>query len=92
MFASKKNQIVNRTMTSSKEQIAPFAEIKSFFSKKSFRRFKHKDHVSRNEQLHNTRIAEQTIIFTEIECNNLFAHNALTQRQRSSSDQQSRYH
>jgi hypothetical protein len=42
--------------------------------------FKHRNHVSRNEQLHNTKIAEQTIIFTEVECNNLFAHNASTQR------------
>jgi hypothetical protein len=58
--------------------------------KKFFFVFKHRDHVSRNEQLHNTKIAEQTIIFTEIECNNLLAHSASTQRQRSSNDQQSR--
>jgi hypothetical protein len=51
---------------------------------------KHKNHVSRNEQLHNTKIVEQTIIFTKIECNNLLAHNTSTQRQRSSNDQQSR--
>jgi hypothetical protein len=61
-----------------------------FFEEEVFVVFKHRDHVSRNEQLHNTRIAEQTIIFTEIECSNLLVHNASTQRQRSSSDQQSR--
>jgi hypothetical protein len=60
------------------------------FEKEIFVVLKHKNHVSRNEQLHNTRIVEQTIIFTEIECSNLFAHNASTQRQRSSNDQQSR--
>jgi hypothetical protein len=58
--------------------------------KKIFFVLKHRNHVSRNEQLHNTKIAEQTIIFTEIECNNLFAHNASTQCQRSANDQQSR--
>jgi hypothetical protein len=52
--------------------------------------FKHKNHVSRNEQLHSTRIVEQTIIFTKIECSNLLVHNASTQRQRSLSDQQSK--
>jgi hypothetical protein len=51
---------------------------------------KHRDHVSRNEQLHSTKIAEQTIIFTEIECSNLFVHSASTQRQRSVNDQQSK--
>ncbi len=60
------------------------------FEEEIFFVFKHKDHVSRNEQLHNTRIVEQTIIFTKIEYNNLFAHNASTQRQRSANDQQSR--
>jgi hypothetical protein len=58
------------------------------FEEEIFFVFKHKDHVSRNEQLHNTKIVEQTIIFTEIECNNLLAHNASTQRQRSANDQQ----
>ncbi len=60
------------------------------FEEKVFVVLKHRNHVSRNEQLHNTKIVEQTIIFTKIECNNLFAHNASTQRQRSSNDQQSR--
>ncbi len=61
-----------------------------FLEEEIFVVLKHRDHVSRNEQLHNTKIVEQTIIFTEIECNNLFAHSASTQRQRSLSDQQSR--
>jgi hypothetical protein len=61
-----------------------------FFLEKVFFVFKHRNHVSRNEQLHNTKIAEQTIIFTEIECSNLLVHSALTQRQRSASNQQSR--
>jgi hypothetical protein len=39
MFASKKNQIVNRTTTSSKKQIATFAEIRFFFSKNKFSSF-----------------------------------------------------
>jgi hypothetical protein len=60
------------------------------FEEEIFFVLKHKNHVSQNEQLHNTRIVEQTIIFTKIECSNLFAHNASTQRQRSANDQQSR--
>ncbi len=36
MFASKKNQIVNRATINSRKQIATFAAIKSFFSKKKF--------------------------------------------------------
>jgi hypothetical protein len=58
-----------------------------FFEEEVFFVLKHKDYVSRNEQLHNTKIVEQTIIFTKIECNNFFAHNASTQRQRFANDQ-----
>jgi hypothetical protein len=38
-FVSRENQIVNRTTTNSREQIATFAEIRSFFSKKKFSSF-----------------------------------------------------
>ncbi len=54
----------------------------NFFFEKIFIVFKHKYHVFRNWQLHNTKIAEQTIIFTEIECNNFFVYCTLTKRQR----------
>ncbi len=39
MIASKKNQIINRATASSREQIATFVAIKSFFSKKKFSSF-----------------------------------------------------
>jgi hypothetical protein len=39
MLASKENRIVNRATASSREQIATFAAIESFFSKKEFSSF-----------------------------------------------------
>jgi hypothetical protein len=39
MFALKKNQIVSQTTTNSRKQIATFAEIRFFFSKKEFSSF-----------------------------------------------------
>jgi hypothetical protein len=39
MFAFKKNQIVSRTTTNNKKQIATFVEIRCFFSKKEFSSF-----------------------------------------------------
>jgi hypothetical protein len=39
IFASKENQIVSRTTTKSREQIATFDEIRIFFSKKEFSSF-----------------------------------------------------
>jgi hypothetical protein len=35
-FVSRENQIASRTTTNSREQVATFAEIRSFFSKKKF--------------------------------------------------------
>jgi hypothetical protein len=46
--------------------------------------------VFENRQLHNAKIAEQTIIIAEIKNLNVLVNNTSTQRQRSSDNQQSR--